>query len=224
MPVCPVVAAARRPDPVGMDTTLAPSLSWRSLLRPLTTARGYGALTHHLLGLPLGIAYFTWFVTGLAVGAGLAITLVGIPILTLVLASVRPLLAAERGMANALLGTDIAAAPLAPQGDGWLGRLKAYWTDTPTWRGLGYLLARFPVGVFTFSVAVSVYSAALGLIAAPLLATLDSDGLELGIWQPDTVLEGFALVPLGLVLLVAAGWISEGMAAMSRELARWGAR
>ena len=97
------------------------------------------------------------------------------------------------------------------------GRLKAYWTDVPTWRGFGYLLARFPIGMFTFSVAVSVYGAALGLIAAPLLAPLDADGLELGIWQPDSVLEGFALVPLGLVLLVAAGWISEGMAAISRE-------
>ena len=54
--------------------------------------------------------------TGFAVGLGLAITLIGIPILTLVLASVRPLLAAERAMANALLGADIPAAPLAPAG------------------------------------------------------------------------------------------------------------
>jgi len=206
-----------------MHTTFALGPNWRALLlRPLITARGYGALTHHLLGLPLGIAYFVWLVTGLSVGLGLAITLVGIPILTLVLASVRPLLAAERAMANTLLAAEIPAAPLAPHGEGWFGRLKAYWTDAPTWRGLAYLLARFPVGIFTFSVAVAVYSAALGLIAAPLLAPLA--GMEFGIWEPDTVLDGLALVPLGLVLLVAAGWISEGMAALSRELARWGAR
>jgi hypothetical protein len=37
------------------------------------------------------------------------------------------------------------------------------------------------------------------------------------------VLQGLALLPLGLVLLVAAGRISEGMAEMSRALARWGA-
>ena len=207
-----------------MDTTLATGPSWRAALRPLITARGYGALLHHLLGLPLGIAYFTWLVTGFAVGLGLAITLIGIPILTLVLASVRPLQAAERAMANVLLGADIPRAPLAPDGEGLFGRFKAYWTDVSTWRGFGYLLSRFPIGILTFTVAVSVYAVALGTIAAPLLAPLDSDGLELGIWQPDTVLEGFALVPLGLVLLVAAGWISEGMAAMSRENARWGAR
>ena len=41
---------------------------------------------------------------------------------------------------------------------------------------------------------------------------------------PDTVLEGLAFVPLGFVALIAAGWISEGMAAMSSALARWGTR
>jgi len=65
-----------------MEATISPTPAWRSLLAPLTTSRGYRALTYHLLGLPLGIAYFTWFVTGMATGLGLAITLIGIPILT----------------------------------------------------------------------------------------------------------------------------------------------
>jgi hypothetical protein len=205
-----------------MDTTMPSESRWRVALRPLITTRGWTVVTHHLLGLPLGVAYFTWLVTGLSLGAGLLITLLGIPILTLVLASVRPLLAAERALADALLGTAIPRAGLAPRGEGWIGRLKAYWTDSTTWRGMAYLLARFPIGTLTFSVAVSVYSAALCAIAAPIVAPLDP--IELGIWEPDTVLEGLALVPVGLVLLVAAGWISEGMAAMSRALARWGTR
>jgi hypothetical protein len=206
----------------GMDTTLTSEPAWRAVLRPLITTRGWTAVTHHLLGLALGIAYFTWLVTGLAVGAGLAVTLVGIPILTLVLASVRPLLAAERTLSNTLLGTDIRRADLAPRGDGWLGQLKAYWTDSTTWRGMGYLLARFPAGMLTFAAVTAAYGVALTLIAAPIVAPFG--GIELGIWQPDTWFEGLALVPAGLVLLVAAGWISEGLAAMSRGLARWGTR
>jgi hypothetical protein len=205
-----------------MDTTMPSESRWRVALRPLITTRGWTAVTHHLLGLPLGVAYFTWLVTGLSVGAGLFITLLGIPILTLVLASVRPLLAAERALADALLGTAIPRAGLAPRGEGWIGRLKAYWIDSTTWRGMAYLLARFPIGTLTFSVAVAVYSAALYAIAAPIVAPLAP--IEIRSWELDTVLEGLALVPLGLVLLVAAGWISEGMAAMSRALARWGAR
>jgi multidrug transporter EmrE-like cation transporter len=209
-------------DHLGMDSTISPTPAWRTLLRPLTSARSYTALTHHLIGLPLGVAYFTWLVTGISLGLGLAITLIGIPLLTLVLASVRPLLAGERFMSNTLLGTRIPPAPLAPRGEGWFGRLKAYWTDSATWRGIVYLLARFPIGILTFTVAVATYGTALGLLAAPILAPLDP--MELGIWEPDTVLEGLALVPLGATVLLASAWISEAMAAMSRALARWGAR
>lgn len=198
--------------------------AWRSLLRPLITTRGWTAVTHHLLGLPLGVAYFTWLVTGLSTGLGLAITIVGLPLLTAVLASVRPLLAFERELSNALLGTAIPRSRLAPtpDGGGWLARLKAYWTDGPTWRGVAYLIARFPAGLSAFVVTVTAYSAALFLIAAPILAPIDP--IELGIWQPDTWYEGLALLPLGLVLLVIASWISEGLAALSGAFARWGAR
>jgi len=205
-----------------MDTAISPTPALRSLVEPLVTTRAYRALTHHLLGLPLGTAYFTWFVSALALGLGLAVTLIGIPILTLTLASVRPLLAGERALANYLLDAEVPNAPLAPSGEGWRGRFKAYWTDSASWRGMAYLLARVPIGIATFTVAVTAYAVALGLIAAPLLAPLGA--LDLGFWDPSTVPEGLALLPLGVVTLIAAVWISEAMAAGSRTLARWGAR
>jgi hypothetical protein len=103
-----------------------------------------------------------------------------------------------------------------------MGRLKAYWTDGATWRGILYLLLRFPVGMATFVIAVTGYATALWFIAAPILAPLDT--MDFGFWSPSSVVDGLALMPLGLVLLFASGWISEGMAAGSRALARWGAR
>ena len=72
-----------------MDTALTPDPAWRVAMRPLITARGWTTLTHHLLALPLGTAYFIWLVTGLSTGIGLAITIVGIPLLTFVLAATR---------------------------------------------------------------------------------------------------------------------------------------
>jgi hypothetical protein len=208
-----------------MDTTQASASGWlRAAVRPLTTVRGGTTLLHHLLGLPLGIVYFTWLATGLATGLGLAITLIGIPILTLVLASVRPLVAGERGMANALLGAGVPDTTLTPGGTGLVGRFKAYWSDGASWRGMAYLLARFPVGLATFTVAMVAFGTAATLIGAPLLVPLDGDRWDVGVWEIDTVLEGVALVPLGVLTLVAAGWISEGMGAVSRELARWGTR
>ena len=208
--------------PSTLTSSPAPVPAWRAVLRPLRTTRGYRALTHHLLGLPLGVAYFTWLLAAASLGLGLAITLLGIPVLTAAIASVRPLLAVERGLANALLDARIEPVGLTPGGEGLVGRFKAYWTDAASWRGGAYLLARFPVGLATFVVAVTAFSSALFLIAAPILAPIDP--IELGIWQPDTVLEGLALVPLGLLLLLASAWISEGMAAVSRAFARWGAR
>jgi Putative sensor len=225
-PVGSIHPGTLRGDHQGMDTILtpdpAPTPAWRTVLRPLIDLRGWQALSHHLLGLPLGIAYFTWFVTTISLGLGLAITLIGIPILTAALASVRPLLTLERGLANALLGAEIAPLGLAPHGEGWFGRLKAYWTDATSWRGSAYLVARFPIGLGTFIVTTVTFSTALFLIAAPVLAPLDA--LDFGFWEPDTVLEGLPLVPLGLVVLVASGWISEGMAVLSRELARLAVR
>jgi hypothetical protein len=209
-----------------MDTTLSsdpvPNPAWRAVLRPLISLRGWRAVTHHLLGLPLGVAYFTWLVTSISLGLGLAITLLGIPILTAALASVRLLLAVERGLANALLDAEIAPLGLAPRGEGWFGRLKAYWTDATSWRGVAYLLARFPLGLATFIVVTTTFSTAIYLIAAPVVAPIDA--MNLGFWEPDSVLDGLALLPLGLVLLVASAWISEGMAVASRKLARLAVR
>jgi Putative sensor len=211
-----VIAAPPHGDPDGMDTTLTPDPAWRVALRPLITARGWTSLTHNLLGLPLGTAYFIWLVTGLSTGLGLAITIIGIPLLTLVLAATRPLLMLERGLANALLGTELPPVAVAPQAEGWFGRLKAYWTDGTTWRGVGYLFARFPIGIATFTIAVTTYGVALWCLAAPLLAPLEA--MDLGFWEPNSVLEGLAFVPFGVVALFTAGWITEGMAAMSRGL------
>lgn len=208
-----------------MDTTQrsAPLGDWlRAAVRPLTTSRGGTILLYHLLGLPLGIAYFVWLVTGFSTGFGLLITLIGIPLLTLVLASVRPLAAIERALANELLGAGIPGTPLAPSGTGWIGRLKAYWTDGRTWRGAAFLFLRFPAGLASFIVATVAYGVALTLLAAPALAAVDELGF--GPWDVDSVLEGLALMPLGALALVAAGWISVAMGAASVELARWGTR
>jgi hypothetical protein len=222
-----LAARAAAADPACMDTThrSASVEDWlRAAVRPLVTRRGGTILLYHLLGLPLGVAYFVWLVTGFSTGLGVLVTLIGIPLLTLVLASVRPLAAAERALANELLGAGIPGAPLAPTGSGWMGRLKAYWTDARTWRGVAFLFLRFPAGLASFIVATVSYGVALTLLAAPLLATLDGDGLDIGPWDIDGVLEGLALMPLGAVALIAAGWISVSLGALSVELARWGTR
>ena len=59
------------------------------------------------LNLPLGIAWFTIIVTGLSVGFGTLVTLIGIPVLLLLLLFSRVLSAVERARAGLLLDIDV---------------------------------------------------------------------------------------------------------------------
>jgi len=76
----------------------------RELLNPCT----YGGIAYLLLALPLGLAEFTFLVTTIALGAGLAITLIGIPILIAAVYASRWIAQLERRLIAALTGRVIA--------------------------------------------------------------------------------------------------------------------
>lgn len=77
-----------------------PSEFWRDLLEPRT----YLNIGYLLVSFPLGIAYFVVLVTGLALGLGLSITLLGIPVLLGVVGFVWVASKLEREMALFVLG------------------------------------------------------------------------------------------------------------------------
>ena len=74
----------------------------------------------------------------------------------------------------------------------------------------------------TFSGHVARGEAAAAVRAAHTLkgSCRQLGAMDLGFWEPDSVLAGLAFVPFGVVALFTAGWISEGMAAISRGLIR----
>ena len=116
-----------------------------------------------LLNLPLGIVYFVLLITGVALGAGLLITLLGIPILIGTGWMVRTLGNFERARLNGFLGTTLRDPyrPAAPEA-GWIARLFAIGKDPATWRDFLFLMLRMPMGIFTFTVTVATWSLALG--------------------------------------------------------------
>lgn len=65
-------------------------------------------LVYLLLALPLGILYFVILVTGYALGAGLTIALVGVPILVTMIFVTYLLGDLDRAMTSKLLGVKIA--------------------------------------------------------------------------------------------------------------------
>ena len=123
--------------------------------------QSYINILYLLLGLPLGIAYFVFLVTGISVGAGLIIIWVGVPILALVLAGSWAICEFERILAVTLLKEEIPrttrgrstvtdAQALSSVERFFVGawrRLKSHLSERLTWTGMLYLLLKFPVGV-----------------------------------------------------------------------------
>ncbi|MFF2650877.1 sensor histidine kinase [Streptomyces sp. NPDC058045] len=112
-------------------------------------------ISYLLASLPMAIAGFVYVVTGVSVGAGLSVTVVGLPLLALVLAGARLLGKAERARARALLGLRIEEpSPLPSHGDTALGRVWTRLRDPVGWRAALFGLIRLPWGVATFAVTL----------------------------------------------------------------------
>jgi signal transduction histidine kinase len=193
-----------------------------TLFRPLIRARTWKETLHLLIDLPLGIAWFMVIVTGIALGVGLIpLMFIGVLVLLLTLQFVRVVSEIERARAKALLDADI-ANPFMPIGEiqGWWPRIKAVLGDGALWKGVAYCVLALPVGIITFTVAVTFWSIALGGVTAPIWATIEA---MVGANDPH----GWAYVGItaasfvaGLIFLVLTPWVIHGLAVMDRGLIR----
>jgi signal transduction histidine kinase len=184
------------------------------LTRSILNARTYGRILYLLLALPLGVAEFSFLVTAISFGFGTAITLIGIPVLVGTVYAWRWLAELERRLIRTLVGTEI-PSPYRPDpvGGRWWRRVTARLADPATWKDLAFLLLQLPLGILSFTVAVTVLGVGFGALAAPAYYWAVSDGTWIGWIQIDTLGEALALMPLGaLVLLVGI----PGLGALGR--------
>ena len=193
-----------------------------ALFRPLIQARTWKETLHLLIDLPLGIVWFTIIVTGISLGVGLiALMLIGLVVLFATLQFVRVVSAVERARARALLDADI-ASPFVPFGDldGWWPRIRAALVDGALWKGVAYCFVALPVGILTFTIAVTFWSIALGGITAPIWGLIEhwTGASDVHGWTEFGVLIGSFVG--GVVFLVATPWVVRGLAAMDRGLIR----
>jgi Putative sensor len=175
-----------------------------------------------LLGLPLGIAIFTIAVTGLSLAAGLAITLLGIPVLLATLVVVRWLAVVERVRAAAVLGEPIAGAERTWSGGPWV-RTRAAAGDPAAWRNVLWALLVLPLGTAGFTVAVAAWSTALGLLSSPLWmwAVPDpDDGAPVAFLDDPSPVYALLRVLAGLALVPLAYAVCRGMAVGTARLAQ----
>ncbi|MGV9345300.1 sensor histidine kinase [Streptomyces spiralis] len=139
-------------------------------LRAPFEARSWREFGYVLLGLPIGIMLFTYAVTMVSLGGGLLVTFLGIPVLAAALAGCRGFGVLERARARGLLGLEVAdPEPLRPKtGNGLLAWTGAVLKSGTSWRALLYAVVQFPWAVFSFVVAVTVWSVGWTLLTYPL--------------------------------------------------------
>jgi signal transduction histidine kinase len=192
------------------------------VVRPVFALRTWKETAYLLLDLLVGTLAFTVLVTGLATGLGLVITFLGVPILWATMVLARYGARAERERARLLLGVDLPEPAPLPREGSFLRKLFAPLRDGAAWRAVAYFLILFPLGIVTFTLAVTFWSTALGMLTLPLWAwALPHNGPQ---FSDDYYWNAWWQIGLaslaGLVLTLLTPWIIRGLAAIDRALVR----
>ncbi|MEU3913715.1 sensor domain-containing protein [Streptomyces sp. NPDC029721] len=126
-------------------------------VRPAFDGVTWKEIAYLLTNLPVALIGFVYTVVMLATAGGLAVTVVGLPVLVVGLYLSRLLGKLERGRARALLGVRVdepSALPGPSRSGGFFPWLWAGIKDPVAWRTVLFELVRLPWGVLTFSIAL----------------------------------------------------------------------
>lgn len=196
----------------------------------VTEGRAYRRLVFLALAFPLGLTYFVTLVVMFSVGIGLAVILIGIPILGVAIALTLAFLALERLLAQLLLDVEFEEA-MRPEADSLGAFVRSVLFVRRTWLGMVYLPSKLFVGIGAFVLLWSTFGVALSLLATPLYYESAHVGIHLqetihltpdvgvgwggrevelvvpvriGSWVADSLLDALAVSALGLCLLLAS--------------------
>ena len=159
---------------------------------PLAWGRTYGRLLYMLLCLPLGIAYFTFYVTGLSLGVGLAILLAGLVILLAVALATVPLGLFERELTIHLLGEPVPSPGFRnPDGENVWEWLKDTLSNRVTWTSMLFLMIKFPLGLAAWVATIVALAVSFGVTASPVIVAFGGN-VEFGFWSPATPAEALS--------------------------------
>lgn len=192
----------------GQEPPVEHSSRWQMARRAFfgvaTRWQTYARLLYLLVSFPLGVAVFVALVTLIATGAGLAITLAGLPLLVLTMFGWCYAAEVHRLLANALLRTEVRPLPFdGESGKVWQwSRIKGRLGNQYTWRALAFGFVSFAMGTAAISIAWSTLGQSFALIHMPVTFWL-GEGPELGPgWRIDTWREAFLCSIAGVLLVV----------------------
>jgi hypothetical protein len=172
--VIPALSPGPRPRP-SVSAPVVASYNDRPILARFfgvfIDPRAYASLFYMLFSLVTGLLYFTWAMTGISLSIGMIVLIIGLPFILVFLLSIQGIALVEGLIVEALLGVRMPRRPLFSSPHlGFWGRLKALATDKLSWTTLLYMLIQLPLGMFYFTVFLTMLLLGLAGIAYPIVS------------------------------------------------------
>ena len=172
----------------------------------------YKRLLYLLLACPLALVYGIGTMVGFSLGIGLAVTVIGVPILLVTLLAVTSAAQLEAYLSRICLGRK-SSPPRALTGlrmdlndsdVGSLRALKRFLAEPSTWTSLGLVAVKSVFGLVAFVVLVTVTTVVATLVAAPVLYDNPEFVYQVATYSVDTFPEAVGLAAVGGVLGLVA--------------------
>ncbi|WP_228806906.1 sensor domain-containing protein, partial [Nocardia cyriacigeorgica] len=205
----------------------------RAVLRAPFTARTWKELAYLILALLLGMLGTGYVYLAGGLGVFVALTIIGIPVLALVILGGRLWGHVYRALVRELLGTPLDPPPPFAPASGLFGFLKAAFTDMPSWRALAFVVVQSIVGMVG-GYFLLIATAMIGFTAISPLpwylftpTNIDENGVErhslaqFGDFYIDTWPRVLGFAALGVLGCFALPWLFRVVCLVHRQLAIW---
>jgi signal transduction histidine kinase len=203
------------------------------ILRAPVTRRAWRELVYAILSVPLALLGIAYVTVSLALGALLAVTALGVPLLAAAVPGARALARVRRALARLLLRENVPEpAPFGPNSGGFAW-LRAGLRDLAGWRAIGYLVVNLPVSLlglvavvvcWVWGVISFTYPMQHLLHVNQMTAPGPAGGLRQGLVVGDVVFDTWPRLLVvsvgGLVLLLLGPWAVRAVVLLDRLLIR----
>jgi len=225
-------------EPTMIDQTLplpAPVRAggaWRTFVRAPIAKHTWACLLYLIISAPLAVAGFVFVVAFLAIGVSMTITFVGLPLIGLTVELGRRAGRLHRRLGRKIVGARVDDPPPFERRPGILGWLSAALADGTGWRGLVYLLLKFPLAFVGAFGAALFWAEALLTFLYPVWWTvlhptnkdshgrLHHAGLQFGDFFFDTWPKALLVALVGFVALFLGPWPVRAVVALDGVLMR----
>ncbi len=182
----------------------------------VTKRQTYRNLLYLLITSLIGVLYFIGIFSGPFIALFLTLTLVGIPIVFLLLAGTRSVAELERRLTNRLLGTNIQSptSGVNPLAHGWRSALRELVASDTTWKGIGFLAIK---GVLSF--VIPLFVLIVGFTSFAMILSPLGEAVIWEVWTIDTWIESLIAVPIGIGVGIAMLHALNGLARVTGSIA-----